>query len=638
MTRTIFISLRTKLLIGTLLIVAVLMGAVTAVVEHRQRTTIIEEVQRRGTAMAEGLAGVSTGALLLYNFTVLEQNVVRFDRETDVASAIILDRFGQVVAHSRAPGAVGSTLSDPVSLRALAAAPVLQEATGPDGEALYDIAVPIQVDGSRFGTVRIALSRKRMDAEISGTRRELAALAVVALVLGGLATAVVARRITRPVRQLADGVAAIARGELDQRIDPGRSDELGRLALAFNEMAAQLRQQRTDLEVADAALHQRFAELSDLKSYTDHILRSFANGLVTLDLDGRVVTVNLAAETLTGCAASVLTGRPATEVFHHVPELRDLLLETLRTRVGVPQVLLMLPQGAGPLVPVEVATTPLRGAEGQALGVVAILRDLTPVRQLEEQLRRSDRLAALGTLAAGLAHEIKNPLTSIMTFSRHIVRRFDDDRFRQRFQSVVPRELERINAIVDGLLRLARPARLVLAPVHLAPLVEQALDLYAPQIEARRIRVRREWSTSVPPVPGDAEHLYQAFLNLVANAIDAMEEEGGTLTVRLGWPQGAEGLGAAYQDRLVLEVMDTGIGIKPEETADVFNPFFTTKSGGTGLGLAITHKIVEDHGGTVTFRSIPGQGTVFTVALPVRAGRRADYPVSGEWRIGSEAP
>ena len=159
-------------------------------------------------------------------------------------------------------------------------------------------------------------------------------------------------------------------------------------------------------------------------------------------------------------------------------------------------------------------TTPLRGAEGQSLGVVAILRDLTPVRQLEEQLRRSDRLAALGTLAAGLAHEIKNPLTSIMTFSRHVARRFDDERFRQRFQSVVPRELERINAIVDGLLRLARPARLVLAPVHLPPLIEQALELYAPQIEARRIGVRREWPVGMPPIPGDAEHLYQAILNL----------------------------------------------------------------------------------------------------------------------------
>ena len=219
-----------------------------------------------------------------------------------------------------------------------------------------------------------------------------------------------------------------------------------------------------------------------------------------------------------------------------------------------------------------------------------------------------------------------------------MARRFDDERFRQRFQSVVPRELERINAIVDGLLRLARPARLVLAPVHLPPLIEQALELYAPQIEARRIGVRREWPVGIPPIPGDAEHLYQAILNLVANALDAMEEGGGgTLTVRLRWPQESDGFGGASHDRLLLEVMDTGAGIKPEETPDVFNPFFTTKSGGTGLGLAIAHKIVEDHGGTVTFRSSPGQGTVFTVALPARAGRRADLTTVVQRRSGTQA-
>jgi two-component system sensor histidine kinase AtoS len=639
MARPIFVSLRTKLLIGTILIVAGLMLAATAVVERRQRTAIIEEVHRRGTALAEGLAGVSTGALLLYNYTALEQNVVRFDRETDVTYALILDRLGQVVAHSRSPETIGRTLSDAVSLRALASAPVLQETVGPDREPLYDIAVPILVEGERWGTVRIGVSRHRMDAEIAGTRRELAGLAVVALVLGGLAAAIGARRLARPVRQLADGVAAIARGELAQRIEPGRSDELGRLALAFNEMAAQLQQQRAELEAAHAALRQRFAELSDLKSYTDHILRSFVSGLVTLDLDGRIVTVNPAAEVLIGCAASTLTGKPTTEALHHLPELRDLLLETLRTRVGVGPVSFVLARSDGRSVPVELATTPLRGAEGQAVGVVAILRDLTPVRQLEEQLRRSDRLAALGTLAAGLAHEIKNPLTSIMTFSRHVARRFDDERFRQRFQSVVPRELERINAIVDGLLRLARPARLVLAPVHLPPLLEQTLELYAPQIEARRIRVRRDWSVGVPPVPGDAEHLYQAFLNLVANAIEAMEgEEGGTLTVRLVWPPDGEGAAGGARDRLVVEVGDTGSGIKPEESQNVFNPFFTTKSRGTGLGLAIAHKIIEDHGGTVTFRTFPGHGTVFAVALPLRVGRRADLPVSGDSLLGMQAP
>src|SRR5262249_57318857 len=129
--------------------------AVAVVVEHRQRTTMIEEVERRGMALTESLAGVSAAALLLYNFTALEQNVARFDRETDVTYALLLDRFGQVVAHSQAPGAVGSTPTDRVSLRALADAPVLQETVGSDGEALYDVAVPILVEGDRWGTARI---------------------------------------------------------------------------------------------------------------------------------------------------------------------------------------------------------------------------------------------------------------------------------------------------------------------------------------------------------------------------------------------------------------------------------------------------------------------------------------------------
>ena len=290
--------------------------------------------------MAEGLAGVSAGALLLYNFTALEQNVVRFDRETDVVYAMILDRFGEVVAHSRAPGAVGSTPSDAVSLRALV------------GRARCSRRRPGRT-GRRSTTSRCrSWSRASAGAPCASgsrasawTRRSPApggswpALAVVALVLGGLATAhrraahhpagPPARRRRR--RDRARGAGPAHRAPAAPTSSAGWRSRSTRWPRSCGSSGRTSRS-------ADAALRQRFAELSDLKSYTDHILRSFVNGLVTLDLDGRVVTVNPAAEILTGCTASALTGRPATEVFHHVPELRDLLLETLRTRVGVPQV------------------------------------------------------------------------------------------------------------------------------------------------------------------------------------------------------------------------------------------------------------------------------------------------------------
>ncbi len=625
-----FVSLQTKFLWGTVLVIALVMAVLIGIVERRQRAAIIDEVQRRGMVLAQSLAAVSSGPLLLYNFTALEQNVARLGAEADVVYAIILDAEGKVAASSVSAGQVGSVLDDPVGRRASAtSAPLLQETALPGtGESVYDVAVPVEIQAQKWGTVRVGVSKRRMEAEIAKTARELALLAVVILVAGGVASALVARRIARPMRALADGVAAISRGDLDQRIEADTSDEIGRLALAFNHMASQLLQQRTALTAAHAELELRFAELIDLKSYTDHIFGSLTSGIVTLDLDGRVATLNPAAESLTGCRLADVRGRPGAEAFAHMPELSELLTRTLITRMGEAVVSASLTRPGAPPVQVELTTEPLRGVEGKDLGVVAVLRDLTKVRQLEEQLRRSDRLAALGTLAAGLAHEIKNPLTSLLTFSRHLSRRFGDERFRQRFQNVVPRELERINAIVDGLLRLSRPSRLALSRVAVPELLEQVLELYGNQLEAKQITVMREYGPGLPAIDADREELYQAVVNLVTNALEAMPE-GGTLTLRADFSDaGAAAFVAAGRwlasQRIRIEIADTGAGIPAAQVGQVFNPFFTTKRSGTGLGLAIVHKIVEDHGGSIGFRPAPDGGTVFTVLLPLSIERQAD--------------
>jgi signal transduction histidine kinase len=268
-------------------------------------------------------------------------------------------------------------------------------------------------------------------------------------------------------------------------------------------------------------------------------------------------------------------------------------------------------------MPVELSAAPLRGGESKALGVIGVFRDLTRVRQLEDRLRRSDRLAAIGELAAGLAHEIKNPLTSLLTFSRHLSRRFEDPDFRTKFLSVVPRELERINTIVERLLELARPARLTFKPLRLPALLERVLELYGDRLDAQSVRIVRDWRRDVPVVWVDQEALYRALVNLVANALDAMPR-GGTLTLRVGWSD-AETLVSARAGtrRVAVEVEDSGSGIEPVDLDRVFNPFFSTKEGGTGLGLALTQKIVEDHGGSIDVRSAPGAGALFRIVLPL---------------------
>jgi PAS domain S-box-containing protein len=616
-------SLQARFLLGSVLIFLVVMVGVIAVVEYRQRAAIIEEVLRRGEVITRDLAAVSSPSLLLYSFTDLEQNVDRVRANADVVYAIILDAEGKVAAHSRRPDLVGKVLSSPVDRRAAAADVLLVQETVRQNrnEGMYDFAVPVLVGAQRWGTARIGLSKRRMEAQIHRTRLELAGLTVITLLVGGLAAALVARRIARPVRELAAGAEAIARGELDQRMAPTGLGEIGQLALAFNHMASQLLQQRNDLEATHAEVRVRFQEVADLKSYTDSILSSITSGIVTLDLDGRVATVNPAAEILTGLFAEEIVGRYCAEVFAHTPEVAEILMETLSTRSGTANVSLTLRRLNGTTVPVEMGTAPLRRLEGKDLGVVGVFRDVSQVRELEGQLRRSDRLAALGTLAAGLAHEIKNPLASLRTFTRIIPRKFEDPRFRETFMRVVPHELERINGIVEQLLELARPSRLRPAPTAIPVLLDRVLELYANELDTKQIVVAREYARDVPSVGADQDRLYEAFVNLVSNALEAMET-GGRLTVRTGWHRSAEAdAGSTGRRRVRVEIEDSGSGISLSEADKVFDPFFTTKAAGTGLGLALTHKIIEDHGGSISFRSAPGVGTTFTVVLPMAAER-----------------
>ena len=611
-------SLRARLLWATLLVVAVLMAGVLLVVEWHQRSAIIVEVERRGEVLARTLAAMSYGPFLFYNFTALEQNVARVASEDDVVYAIALDAEGRVAAHSRHPEWVGDILAGDVD-RAAVSAPgsITQHTVNRREGAIYDFAAPVFVNGARWGTVRVGLSKHRMEAQIRRTRLELAGLTIVTMLAAACAAAVIARRISKPVQQLAEGAAALARGEWNQRIEPTTDDEIGRLATAFNHMVAELAQQRVDLEDANTELRHGFEQLADLKTYTDNILASLTSGIVTVDLDGRVVTLNPAAELMTGFFVGEVRGRYCTEVFAHTPDLAELLMETLANRVLVAGVRVTLRRRNGRGVPVELSAAPLRGGEGKELGVIGVFRDLTKVQQLEDRLRRSDRLAAIGELAAGLAHEIKNPLTSLLTFSRHLSRRFEDPEFRQKFLSVVPRELERINNIVERLLELARPAPLTFKPLRLPALLERVLELYGDRLEAQSVRVTRDWRRDVPAVWADQEALYRALVNLVTNALDAMPR-GGSLALRVGWSEG-ELLGGprAGGRRVAIEVEDSGMGIAAADLDRVFNPFFSTKEGGTGLGLALTQKIVEDHGGSIDVRSVPGAGALFRIVLPL---------------------
>jgi PAS domain S-box-containing protein len=629
-----FLSLRTKLLAGTLLVVAAVMSALVTIVELHLREAIIREVRQRGMVLARDLGAVSTGPLVLYHYTQLEQHVARLGDEADVVYAMILDRDGRVAAHNQRPEMIGTVLSDAMLERILSTeAPLAQELVTPKGEALYDFAVPMSVDGQRWGTARVGLSRRGMETQIAETRRQLLILAILVLAGAGLASAVVARGIARPVRQLAAGAVAISRGDLDQRVDATTSDEIGQLAVAFNDMARQLRDQhdalldqRRALEAAHAELRERFAELSDLKSYTDNILNSLANGIVTLDLEGHVVTLNGAAEVLLGCRAAAARGRPLAEVLAHAPELAGILQGAIQRRVGTTATVTLTGRPGGS-VPVEVTAAMLRGSGGQDLGVVAIVRDLTAVRSLEAQLRQAQKMEAVGRLAGGVAHDFNNLLTVITGRSQLLLLKLPPESPLRRDVELVEETAHRASALTRQLLAFSRKQILQPRVVELNEVV-RGMEAMLGRLIGEDIALATRLDPEAGCVRADPAQLEQVLVNLVVNARDAMPL-GGQLTletraVDLDEAFARQHVGIRPGPHVRLLVRDTGVGMDAVTKAHLFEPFFTTKGPGkgTGLGLATVYGIVTQSGGAIRVDSEPGQGATFTIDLP-----RAEAPV-----------
>jgi two-component system nitrogen regulation sensor histidine kinase GlnL len=251
---------------------------------------------------------------------------------------------------------------------------------------------------------------------------------------------------------------------------------------------------------------------------------------------------------------------------------------------------------------------------GENRGVVLVLRDLSRVRDMEEQLRRSDRLAALGVLAAGVAHEVRNPLVGIRAAAQLMEGEPGFPPALREFTGIIIRQVDRLNRIVGELLAFAGQRRLQREPCNVNQIFEEALRLEGAALQAGRISVTRRYDPAVPAVAGDPDGLLQVFLNLVRNGVEAMPQ-GGELTVGTRFERVAPQCGG--RAAAVAEVSDRGTGILPDVEKQLFNPFFTTKHGGTGLGLPISVRIVEEHGGTIEMQTRVGEGTTFRVLLPL---------------------
>ena len=367
-----------------------------------------------------------------------------------------------------------------------------------------------------------------------------------------------------------------------------------------------------------------FTEVQNAKIYNETLLQNLTSGVIAVSTDGRITVFNNEAGQITGLDPDEMLDRSLDVL---PTEFAQPLIATLTTGSSQQDCEVSLHVGETDAA-IRASTSIFHGQDRQVIGALMVLTDVTAIKRLEHQIRRSDRLASLGTLSAGMAHEIKNPLVSLKTFAQLLPERYQDSDFRDTFSNLIGHEIDRIDSLVNQLLRFARPAKPILKPLHAHEILEKALTLVGHRLYQKDIKLQRSWQADVDTIHGDADQLEQVFLNFFLNAMDAMKTQGEltvTTEIRAGeqwvnpraYPNGDRNGDGHSPEALLISIRDTGEGIRTEDLPHVFDPFFTTKDYGTGLGLSVVHGIVQEHGGQIEVESELQKGTVFHILLPL---------------------
>ena len=351
--------------------------------------------------------------------------------------------------------------------------------------------------------------------------------------------------------------------------------------------------------------------------YYATVIDSVGDGVIVVGSNGIITLCNPAAEQITGFSQKQALGAQFQKLFALEAPLIEMLAKTMRTGITISDHENIVVRSTGRIAPVAVTCCPLVEGSGENIGAILTLKDITYIRELEAAVRQADRLSTLGTLAAGLAHEVKNPLGGIKGAAQLLEREFEANSEMLEYTQVMIRETDRIDHIIRELLELASPRALKIAPVNLHKVLGNILLLQKQAVAERSIAFIQHLDPSIPEIMADEEMLTRLFLNLICNAIDAMGVDG-RLTVSSRVHSDYRMTQNQRNSRMVaIEVSDDGPGIPHDDLENIWTPFFSTKSGGTGLGLTICHKIVSEHRGMIKAESDSGHGTKFTVLLPL---------------------
>ena len=572
-------------IIGAVLVLAPIFFFVTVDSINRQKENTISLLKEKGAALIRSFeAGARTGMMgMRWGGAQVQRLLTETAQQKDIVYILVTNSEGKILASD--PQNIGKTYGNDLNLYRIAHSHLLhwREVHTENNEKIFEVFrqfVPMQGKGMGGGAGRGAGRRQGMmmsgDWCQNHLNPEQARDSDAQVIFVGLDMTSVENAAKEDIRH------SIFTGFIFLLI--------GFAGVVTLFLAQAYRSARTSF--------------SRVKAFSDNLVKNMPMGLIAIDPDERIASFNQAAESMLKTSAGETIGNQLSEVLP--ASLRNFFYQ-LKTKTGPVAEELDAALNNHQTLPLEVIGTSFTDDDGAAMGWVILFRDLSEIRHLKKEILRSQRLVSIGRLAAGVAHEIRNPLSSIKGFATYFKERYRDTPKDHQTAEIMIQEVERLDRVIGQLMEFARPMRIEEKITSLDALIRHSLKMVEGDAHKKHITLEFNCDPGIDRARIDADRIKQVLLNLYLNAIEAMGD-GGSLTVSAKRSEADNGL--------IITVADTGPGIPKKDLPHLFDPYFTTKPSGTGLGLANVHKIVESHKGEIEITSAPGEGTVVTILIP----------------------
>jgi len=643
------LSLRVKAM-GTIIVLQfVLVGTFAYLAVSRHHRLVEGLMKENYVSFAKTLAAVSTAPVLRRDDRALQFNALQSISNRDVIYVVFADSEGRVLAHARKPLNRKIDVASAMAATRYATDLIIQE-VGEEPPGLFhqtghvfDITVPVMVAGRREGIVHVGIFTASVNQQVAKATAWGMKLMLGVIFLGALVAGLVDRRMKKIVAGLISTTRRMASGDLSQKVEIQTGDALEELGRSFNLMAEALREREHQItrhkEELEHIVKARTHELQDEKNKLQAILDNVPSAFLLLDRDLRIQTASANLERLTGKSFENVQGLPCCQTLWEPEFCSDCPTKrAILSRHTESAVVRREGKSAEEAFIEHIAIPILK--DGEAESVLEIITDITERKRVQDQLIRAEKLSTTGEMAAVIAHEMRNALTSVKMILQLQLESGPLGEFDRESLEVALDSTLRMENFVNELLQFARPTELHRREENIHRILEECVELSKGQLTSRGIQARMEFSDDLPALPIDPERLKEAVVNLILNAAQAIEGKGEIVlrtsvtklkrelrdyfTRQRTAAEGSEAFGGHLQEIVLkrgtgvirIDVEDTGCGIPAENLQRIFDPFYTTKIDGTGLGLSLVKRIANEHGGIVTVESRVGQGSTFSIWLP----------------------